>query len=220
MGDQVRRRLLGAGAGGLAVWALSGPASWAAAVVATPPQAAGPFYPLQIPLDRDNDLTHVQGMDGQAHGAIFDVYGRLTDDGGRPMPGVQIEIWQVNGFGRYHHPHDEQDLPWDPRFQGFGRTLTDEQGGYRFRTVRPVAYPGRAPHIHFALRSPRFATFYTQLYLAGAPENERDFLLARVRDPKARERLIVSLEPSPAKGAEFAGRFDIALGETWLSRSP
>jgi protocatechuate 3,4-dioxygenase beta subunit len=83
-----------------------------------------------------------------------------------------------------------------------------------------VAYPGRAPHIHFALRSPRFATFYTQMYLAGAPENERDFLLARVHSSKARERLIVNLDPSQLPGAELAGRFDIVLGESWLSRSP
>jgi protocatechuate 3,4-dioxygenase beta subunit len=189
-------------------------------MLTTPVQAQGPFYPLELPLDRDNDLVHVQGRDGQAQGLITDVFGRLTDEGGRPLAGVEIEIWQVNAFGRYHDPRDGQDLPWDPSFQGFGRTMTDGQGAYRFRTVRPVAYPGRAPHIHFALRSTRFATFYTQMYLEGAPENERDFLLTRVRDPRARERLIVRLDPAPAPGAELAGRFDIVLGESWLSRKP
>jgi protocatechuate 3,4-dioxygenase beta subunit len=133
---------------------------------------------------------------------------------------VQVEIWQVNGYGRYHHQYDEKDQPWDPNFQGFGRTVKDAQGGYRFRTVRPVAYPGRAPHIHFALSDSRFATFYTQMYLAGAPENARDFLLSSVRDRKARESLIVTMQPSASEGAEQAGRFDIVLGRTLLSRQP
>ena len=133
---------------------------------------------------------------------------------------MQIEIWQVNGYGRYHHRGDDQDKPWDPDFQGFGRTLTDADGAYRFRTVRPVAYPGRAPHIHFALSDRRFATFYTQMYVAGAPDNERDFLLGQVRDARARNSLIVNLEPSSAEGSELVGRFDIVLGETVLSRKP
>ena len=83
-----------------------------------------------------------------------------------------------------------------------------------------MAYPGRAPHIHFALSDRRFATFYTQMYIAGAPDNERDFLLRQVRDARARNSLIVNLEPSPAEGAELVGRFDIVLGETVLSRKP
>jgi len=215
-----RRRVLEAGLGGLAALAMASPAGWAASQLATPPQGKGPFYPLQLPLDRDNDLVHNGAGAGIAQGVILDVAGRLTDQDGRPLAGTQIEIWQVNAFGRYHHPGDEQDLPWDPNFQGYGRTLTDTDGAYRFRTIRPVAYPGRAPHIHFALSDARFATFYTQMYLAGAPENDSDFLLNRVRERKLRERLIVKLEPAQAAGAELAGRFDIVLGETWLSRKP
>jgi protocatechuate 3,4-dioxygenase beta subunit len=194
--------------------------AWAASLLATPPQAKGPFYPLELPLDRDNDLVHVGNGTDTAQGTVIDVFGRLTDDNGRALAGAQLEIWQVNAFGRYHHQHDDQDKPWDPNFQGYGRTVTDAEGAYRFRTIRPVAYPGRAPHIHFALSDRRFATFYTQMYVAGAPENERDFLLNSVRDRKARERLIVRLDPSPAQGAELAGRFDIVLGESLLSRNP
>jgi protocatechuate 3,4-dioxygenase beta subunit len=213
-----RRELLQAGvAAGLS---LTASLSRAAALLATPPQAEGPFYPIELPLDQDNDLVHVAGQDGTAVGTIIDVYGQLSDEAGRPLEGVHLEIWQVNGYGRYHHPGDEQDKPWDPSFQGYGRTLTDAQGRYRFRTVRPMAYPGRAPHIHFALSDSRFATFYTQMYLAGAPENARDFLLSSVRDRQARERLIVALQPSAAQGAEQAGRFDIVLGQTYLSRRP
>jgi protocatechuate 3,4-dioxygenase beta subunit len=213
-----RRRLLQALTGG--ALALATPLARGAAFIATPPQAKGPFYPLDLPLDQDNDLVRVSGQTGVAHGVILDVYGRLLDEAGRPLSGVQLEIWQVNGYGRYHHPGDDRDLPWDPAFQGFGRTVTDAKGGYRFRTVRPTAYPGRAPHIHFALSDSRFATFYTQMYVAGAPENTGDFLLRSVRDRKARDSLIVELEPSPKNGSELAGRFDIVLGETWLSRRP
>ncbi len=215
----IRRRLVRAlGSAGLV--ALAAPLAQAARVTATPPQAQGPFYPLELPLDQDNDLVHVTGRTGVAYGTILDVYGQLRDVEGSPLAGVQIEIWQVNGYGRYHHPYDDQDRPWDANFQGYGRTVTDRDGSYRFRTVRPVAYPGRAPHIHFALGDSGAAKFYTQMYLAGAPENARDFLLSSVRDPRARERLIVALAPSPAEGAELAGRFDIVLGETLLSRKP
>jgi protocatechuate 3,4-dioxygenase beta subunit len=196
------------------------PLARAAALIATPAQAKGPFYPLELPLDQDNDLVRVAGQSGRPVGTVIDVYGQLLDESGRPLQGVQIEIWQVNGYGRYHHRYDDQDKPWDPNFQGFGRTLTDAHGGYRFRTVRPVAYPGRAPHIHFALSDSRFATFYTQMYLAGAAENARDFLLSSVRDRKARESLIVAMQPATAEGAEQAGRFDIVLGKTLLSRRP
>jgi len=225
MSQQRRKLLLALGLGGAA--ALGCRLAHAAALLATPAQGKGPFYPLQLPLDQDNNLAQVAGRSGTAQGVIVDVYGRVLDENARPLAGVKLEIWQVNAFGRYHHPHDEQDKPWDPNFQGFGRTLTDAQGGYRFRTVRPVAYPGRAPHIHFALSDSRFATFYTQMYLAGAPENERDFLLSSVRAPKARASLMVDLEPSPrqagggaAEVSELAGRFDIVLGETVLSRKP
>jgi protocatechuate 3,4-dioxygenase beta subunit len=206
--------------GTAATVALAAPVARAAQLLATPAQAKGPFYPLELPLDQDNDLTRVAGHIKRAKGTIVDVGGRLLDTAGRPLAGVQIEIWQVNAYGRYHHRYDDQDKPWDPDFQGFGRTVTDGDGAYRFRTVRPVAYPGRAPHIHFALSDRRFATFYTQMYVAGSPENAQDFLLARVQDPKARDSLIVDLEPSRTEGSELVGRFDIVLGETVLSRAP
>jgi len=229
--SQQRRQLLQAmSMAGAAALALGSPLARAAALLATPAQGQGPFYPRELPLDQDNNLVQVAGRTGTAKGIILDVYGHLLDDNGSPLAGVKIEIWQVNGFGRYHHPGDDQDKPWDPNFQGFGRTLSDAQGAYRFRTVRPVAYPGRAPHIHFAISDSRFATFYTQMYLAGAPENARDFLLSSVREPKARARLIVDLEPSPGQvggaaqgsdqGSELTGRFDIVLGDTPLSRKP
>ncbi|MCC7547455.1 MAG: intradiol ring-cleavage dioxygenase [Burkholderiales bacterium] len=213
-----RRRLVGVLGGGTAL-ACTSPAL-TADLLATPRQTRGPFYPLELPLDQDNDLTVVAGNADTAKGQVLDVAGTLRDERGVPLSGVRIEIWQVNAFGRYHHPHDSQNKPWDPGFQGFGHTLTDEQGRYRFRTVRPVAYPGRAPHIHFSLGDRRFETLYTQMYIAGAPENADDFLLRRIASRRARDSLIVELVPASAGPASLQGRFDIVLGQTVLSREP
>jgi protocatechuate 3,4-dioxygenase beta subunit len=183
----------------------------AAERVATPRQMRGPFYPIEFPLDRDNDLTRVKGRHGIAHGEVTDVTGRVLDLDGRPLAGVRLEIWQVNGYGRYHHAGDAGDLPLDPNFQGYGTATTDAQGAYRFRTVKPLAYPGRAPHIHFELARQDFGRFTTQMYVAGAPENERDFLLSRIADRRSREALVVPLE-RPAGSDALSGRFDIVLG--------
>ncbi len=204
-----RRSLIIASLAGMGVWSAAAIAR-AAALALTPRQAEGPFYPTRFPADVDNDLTVVDGQSGLAHGELTLVSGRVLDADGRPLKGIAIEIWQVNGYGRYHHEGDQQDKPIDPNFQGYGRTVSDQDGGYWFRTVKPVAYPGRAPHIHFMLSSPQGHKLTTQMYLAGAPENERDFLLSRVRDPQQRERLIVPLERSSSNG-ELAAAFDIVL---------
>jgi protocatechuate 3,4-dioxygenase beta subunit len=201
--NELRRKLLVAAGAGAVLPA------WAEDLVATPRQMEGPFYPLEFPLDQDNDLVTVKGRNGVAHGEVTNVGGRVLDVNGKPMAGVRIEIWQVNGYGRYHHPGDDSDRPLDPNFQGYGTVVTGDDGGYRFRTVRPLPYPGRAPHIHFALTRSDFGSFTTQMYVDGAPENERDFLLSRIRGRRARESLLVPLKPAP--GGELAGRFDIVL---------
>jgi len=213
-----RRRLIAAGTAALLAPTLAVAAAAEPGAPATPAQMQGPFYPLELPLDQDNDLTKVRGRAGRARGAIMDIGGVVLDLRGRPVADVSIEIWQVNGYGRYHHPDDESDLPVDPDFQGFGRTVTARDGAYRFRTIRPLAYPGRAPHVHFALKGRGFGPFYTQMYLRGAPENETDFLLTRVRDVRERDRLIVSLDGTPGTSAPMTGRFDIVLGHTLLQQ--
>jgi protocatechuate 3,4-dioxygenase beta subunit len=214
--DVLRRRLIGAA--GIVTAGAIVPA-WAANLVATPPQMRGPFYPIELPLDQDNDLTRVKGRDGVAHGELTDITGRVLDLGGRPLAGVRLEIWQVNGYGRYHHAGDASDRPLDPNFQGFGTATTDAQGAYRFRTVKPLPYPGRAPHIHFELSRQDFGRFTSQMYVAGAPENERDFLLSRIADRKARQALVVPLERSGGTGP-LSGRFDIVLGNGLQGRGP
>jgi protocatechuate 3,4-dioxygenase beta subunit len=182
----------------------------AESLLPTPPQMRGPFYPMELPLDQDNDLASVRGQPGIAHGEITHIVGRVLDEKGRPVKSARVEIWQVNGYGRYHHKRDRQDKPWDPNFQGWGHFTTGEDGAYRFRTVKPVSYPGRAPHIHFAILTREFPPLTTQMYVAGAPENEWDQLLNSIRAPKAREALIVDLKRG--SGEEQIGRFDIVLG--------
>ncbi len=208
-----RRRMLEITAGCAAVFSLGG-AGRAATLPATPRQTAGPFYPLSIPADSDNDLVQVTGHNGAAKGTVSYVSGHILDPDGRPLSGVRVEIWQCDANGRYHYVRDASaDTPLDDNFQGYGQTITDKTGGYLFRTIRPVPYPGRTPHIHFAVSEPGLARFTTQMYVAGEPLNEHDGVLMGVRGPAARARLIVPLRPAPELEANaLAGTFDIVVG--------
>ena len=183
----------------------------AESLTATPRQTTGPFFPASLPLDSDNDLVHVRGSASLATGTITHIAGRVSDARGRIVAGAHVEIWQCNAFGRYHHPRDRRDAPIDPHFQGYGRSITGNDGLYSFRTIKPVAYPGRTPHIHFAVSADGFERLVTQMYVAGEPRNANDGVLNRVRDSSARARLIVALEPVPGAAHELAGRFDLVL---------
>jgi protocatechuate 3,4-dioxygenase beta subunit len=180
--------------------------------VLTPRQSRGPFYPSELPLDQDNDLVHVQGRSVPARGEVVVVRGRVLDEQGRPAAHSRVEIWQCDANGRYHHPRDRRNAPLDENFQGYGRSRTGAEGGYRFRTIQPVAYPGRAPHIHFTIRGPGFEPLVTQMYVEGAPENDRDWILNRVRDPARRASIVVPFEPHPDLPEQRVARFDIVLG--------
>ena len=159
----------------------------------------------------DADLLTVAGRSGTAHGIPTHVFGRLLDVEGRPIAGARIEIWQCDAFGVYHHPRSPGIA--DPNFQGFGATVANADGAWRFRTIRPVPYPGRTPHIHFAVLPPGGERFITQMYVAGESLNDRDMLLSRVRDPDERARLIVPLVAADdLEPGVLAGRFDIVLG--------
>lgn len=203
-----RRRLMGAFA--LGVSGLAAAPGTLAALMRTPSQTRGPFYPLELPLDSDNDLVSVAGRPGLARGDITDLRGRVLDIHGAPVAGARVEIWQCDAFGRYHHPWDRRSAPLDENFQGYGRFRTGADGGYRFRTIRPVPYPGRAPHIHFAVSAPDAEPLITQMYVAGAPENARDGLLNRL-DPGARGRLVVEFVDAPDPDSTLKARFDIVL---------
>lgn len=183
----------------------------AAEAVLTPRQAAGPFYPVELPLDSDNDLVRVAGRSRPAEGIVTHIFGEVLDRGGRPLRGARVEIWQCDARGRYHHPADRGGRA-DPDFQGFGAMTTGTDAAFRFRTIRPVAYPGRAPHIHFAIRASGMAPFTTQMYMEGEPLNARDGLFNRIRDPQARASVLVALRPAPEIEAEaLAGRFRIVI---------
>ena len=139
----------------------------------TPRQTEGPFYPVRIPADADADLLR-NGTLAYARGEPAWVQGQVIDLQGRPIAGAQVEIWQCDHAGHYHHPGDGDRA--DPSFQGFGRASVDGEGRYRFRTIRPVQYGGRAPHIHLKVKLDRRELLTTQLYVEGDPGNERDGL--------------------------------------------
>ena len=118
----------------------------------TPAQTPGPFYPVSFPQDSDNDLVHVSGHSRAAKGISTRIIGRIVDPNGRPVSGARIEIWQCYANGRYHYVRDGRvDRLRDDDFQGYGTATTDLMGGYQFLTIKPVPYPGRTPHIHFAV---------------------------------------------------------------------
>jgi protocatechuate 3,4-dioxygenase beta subunit len=140
---------------------------------ATPTQTEGPFYPVTLPADTDNDLLR-NGTVNYAAGEPAWVQGTVADLDGRPLTGASVEIWQCDQSGHYRHPGDGDRA--DPAFQGFGKVSVDAQGRYRFRTIRPVPYTGRTPHIHVKVKLGPRELLTTQLYVAGAPGNARDFL--------------------------------------------
>lgn len=144
-----------------------------AAPRATPAQTEGPFYPVRLPADADADLLR-NGSLRYARGEPAWVDGVVSDLRGKPLAGAQVEIWQCDEAGHYHHPGDGGRA--DPAFQGFGRVTVGSDGRYRFRTIKPVAYSGRTPHIHVKVKLDRRELLTTQLYVEGDAGNERDFL--------------------------------------------
>ena len=179
--------------------------------VATPSSTAGPFYPVKVPDDVDNDLVVVRGAQTKPQGTVTHITGRVLGIDGRPLANAKVEIWQCDAHGIYLHPGSQGSRPRDSAFQGFGRTMTAADGTYSFRTIRPVPYSGRTPHIHFGVAAGK-TELITQMYVAGEPLNARDFLYSSIRDTRQREAVTVRLES--ANGIEngaLAGKFDLVL---------
>lgn len=208
-----RRAFLGTFTFGAAAFTTRG--AFAEELFRTPPQTEGPFYPNRLPLDTDNDLIVINDTITPAVGEVTHLGGRILDAKGNPVRNALVEIWQVDHNGAYIHTEDPNREKHDGNFQGFGRFLTGSTGEYYFRTIKPVPYPGRAPHIHFKIRKGRDELLTTQCYVKGEPGNERDGIYRSVRDPKAREAITIDFAPvKDSRIGELAARFDIVLGLT------
>jgi protocatechuate 3,4-dioxygenase beta subunit len=160
------------------------------------------------------DISRVDGKDAMGQRIIL--AGRVLDEDGRPVRGTLVEVWQANAAGRYHHDADQHDAPLDPHFTGNGQVITDDEGRYRFLTIRPGAYPWRntynawrPAHVHFSVFGPGFATrLITQMYFPGDPLIESDPVIHSIPDAEARNRLISAYDANLSE-AEYA------LGYTW-----
>ncbi len=208
-----RRCFLGSMAVTAAAFTTKG--AFAEELVQTPQQTEGPFYPDKLPLDTDNDLLIINDDITPAVGEITHLGGRILDARGNPLRNALVEIWQVDNHGAYLHTRSGNRDARDNNFQGFGRFLTGSTGEYYFRTIKPVKYPGRTPHIHFAVKSQGHDKFTTQCYIKGEAANERDGVYRGIRDPQQRAAVTIDFAPIPqSKIGELAARFDIVLGFT------
>lgn len=211
--QHTRRSFLQQGTGAMA--ALATTPLWAAELPKTPEMTEGPFYPDKLPLDTDNDLVLINDSNAAAVGEITHLTGKVLGPDGDPIRSAFVEIWQVDKHGAYLHSGSDNRDQADKNFQGYGRCLTDREGRYYFRTIKPVPYPGRTPHIHVAVNHNGKRLLTSQLFVAGHPQNERDFLLQRVRDPAVRKSILVEFKKLPkSKIGELAANFDVVLGLT------
>jgi protocatechuate 3,4-dioxygenase beta subunit len=189
----------------------------------TPPRTEGPFYPDKLPLDTDNDLIIINDAITPAVGEITHLTGRVLDATGSPIRNATIEIWQCDANQVYLHTGDSESKKeqQDKNFQGFGRFTTGSTGGYRFRTIKPVPYPGRpAPHIHFKVKKGNRELLTSQINIAGHPGNDVDGVVREGIGVFDRELLMTEFKPiKGSKIGELAANFDIILGRTPDERS-
>ncbi|KAA5545332.1 intradiol ring-cleavage dioxygenase [Roseiconus nitratireducens] len=174
----------------------------------------GPFYPDKLPIDTDNDLLIVNDAITPAVGEITHLAGRVLSRSGNPVRNAFVEIWQVDSQGAYLHSQSSNREKRDSNFQGYGRFLTDSQGRYYFRTVKPVPYPGRTPHIHVAVSRGDKRVLTTQAFIKGHPGNETDGLVRRL-NPQDRKTVMVDFQPiADSPNGALQANFDIVLGKT------
>jgi protocatechuate 3,4-dioxygenase beta subunit len=186
-------------------------------------EVTGPAFGRDELGPLDNDLILNYAKSGEPIGERTIVHGRVLDGNGRPVPNTLVEVWQANAGGRYRHTNDTYIAPIDPNFGGCGRTITDDDGHYAFRTVKPGAYPfrnhvnsWRPAHIHFSVFGSGFAQrLITQMYFEGDPLLAMDSILGTIPDPAARQRLVAPLDMNAAIPIDsLAYRFDIVLRGT------
>lgn len=183
-----------------------------AAVAPTPGAAEGPFYPVRIPSDDDADLVSVEGAVREAGGDILHLSGRVLDADSRPIAGARVEIWQCDANGVYLHPGDRRRDLRDAGFQGFGHAKADTAGRFAFRTIVPVPYPGRTPHIHVKVVRGGRNLLTTQFYRLGHPQNPSDFLFRRLT-PSEQRRVSMAIRPRAASmRPAFETEIDLVIG--------
>ena len=181
----------------------------------TPPVEEGPFFPRHKQLDRDADLTQVQGRSETAAGEAIMVHGRVVDEAGVAVAGALVDLWQANSYGRYDHEDDPNPAPIDPNFQGWAQLRSDAEGRFSIRTIKPGAYPAeenwtRPPHLHFKVAKRGYRELVTQMFFAGDALNEKDRLF---REIPADQRQRVTVDFRAPDGGVPAGDFTIVLGK-------
>lgn len=211
-----RRRFLERSLAGAAAF-FTVPGAFAEELQRTPRQTEGPFYPDKLPLDTDNDLLLVNDKTTPAVGEVTHLGGVVRNLAGEPVRNAVVEIWQVDSTGSYIHTRGlarGEKVERDANFQGYGRFLTGSSGEYYFRTIKPVPYTGRTPHIHFAVSRGGKRVLTSQCYVAGESRNEKDGVLRRTPE-ELRSLLMVDFQPLEGSGAgELAARFDVVVGRT------
>jgi protocatechuate 3,4-dioxygenase, beta subunit len=208
-----RRLFLSTFALGAAAFTVRG--AFAEELVRTPRQTEGPFYPNKLPLDTDNDLIIINDSLTPAVGEITHLSGKILDAKGEPVRNALVEIWQCDNNGAYLHSGTTNRDKRDVNFQGFGRFLTGSSGEYYFRTIKPVPYPGRTPHIHFKIKKGGKELLTTQCYVKGHPGNDRDGIYRSIKDAKERAAITVDFaKVKDSRIGELAAKFDVVTGIT------
>lgn len=182
----------------------------------TPKQTEGPFYPVNEQSDKNWDLTRVDGLSGEAKGEKVIMTGRVLDElTCEPVADALVEIWQACESGRYNHPNDPNlNAELDPHFQYWGQVVTDREGTYLFKTIRPGAYPAtetwmRPSHVHVKVEKRGYHELTTQMYFAGDPHNDTDRILQAL-SREEQKKLVVDFVVNPQSGV-LTGIFDIVI---------
>ena len=212
--------------GGLAFGAalFTTPGLFAEELFLTPRLTEGPFYPDELPLDRDNDLIIINDSITPAVGTITQLTGTVRTAAGSPVKGAVVEIWQCDAKAVYIHTSDSRGKAdqRDKNFQGYGKFSTDAKGRYRFRTIKPVPYPGRpAPHIHVKVSKGERELLTSQIFIRGHAGNERDGIFSRGLHLLDQELVMADFKPiKGSKTGEMRAHFDIVIGVTPDENNP
>ncbi|MEP6608402.1 MAG: intradiol ring-cleavage dioxygenase [Burkholderiaceae bacterium] len=213
----LQRRAFLAGAAATTIAPLAAAQTAPGALRPSPSQTLGPFYPRNAgerPAETDADLLRVEGDRVLTKGVPILLTGRVLDRRGQLITNAAIEIWQCDANSVYHHPAGGAEAERDQNFQGYGMSRTDNAGTFHFRTIRPIAYPGRTPHIHVRVQAPGASAFSTQLYLPDDPNNRRDFLFSRM---SADDQAALTLKFEPASASDEA--HPLARATQWVART-